>query len=294
MNKRGLLDFNAGIVVLVLVVYFIFFSFIVYAVGSAFPNSDIDDSSQNLYSQLISKSGLEQLSYCDKPRYEYDISKSERFESGESFDNYLSCDKSAGAISTSVCNNIAGCNWAVENISYSFWDKVKCYSFWDCPEDGSTYAYCNGTMDVSAFNMSTRYGTFSFDRVLNNHYYLQYWNTSATYRSILYLMDISNQSPLGYAYDTMYFKDDSPCTHISVIMNETNCEYFSCTWKKANTQKFTLAQSKDTFYSIIFDVFTFQYDFGLGGGTISLFLTLIFIYIPLLILLVAIIYALLG
>lgn len=290
MNKRGLLDFNAGVVVLVLIIYFIFFSFIVYSVASAFPSSNIDDYSSNLYNEIIAKSGLLSIEYCDSPRLRYDFEESAPYELSSANENNLRCDFTDGIMNQQLCESYDGCGW-VNTTEATGWQDFICGFTLGvyCPDSG-TLNTCLGYIISDNYGVPSA-GNNNSRRTLR-YFFMDYYNSSSEYNL---LVDYLNFDATGVSYlDRTGVSSINLCTHPNVILNKTNCDMFQCTWKSIDSKDITLEQQKDNFINIIVKTLTFSYDFGFENNTASMLMNLIFVFIPFMILIVASIYAVFG
>jgi hypothetical protein len=107
---------------------------------------------------------------------------------------------------------------------------------------------------------------------------------------------------LGYVDDSKVLgfnrsekKDRTICTHPYVLLNQTECDFYECTWL---TEEITpdMGQKSiiSSMFSIMVNMFTFSYDFGVDNATLETILYIIFILLPLLLLIITSVYAIFG
>jgi hypothetical protein len=267
MDKKGLFNFNAAIVCLVIIIYFLFFSFIVSSVHTAFPSVN-ETTSVDYYNSITNKLG-HSFNYCDSPRYvwKYGSPVSEVMPYYD--EPLLSCSITEGILSSDKCSNFVGCEW--KNITTNAW---YCWLIGNC----NTMETCIGDINASNFSITTS--------VLGN---------VAGYS---YAAGVNTSSQLSVVADYLNYNTgdsyNSVCSHPVLLLNETLCNYFSCTWTKeiVKAEKINVGTYK-SILTMIGNSMNYNYVFGFGGS-LDILLGLIFIYIPILILLVAGFYALFG
>ena len=291
MSNKKFAEYQAGLTIGIIIVYFIFFSYILYAVGDV--DNSISGSNNDLINFAVNKiNGNE--AYCSNPRYRYDYESTNPYQISTVNDNYLRCDYTEGIFSQSQCNNKSGCIWR-EVDTTSWFYNAWCFLGVGCAD---APFICDGYMNVSSYGISTlNYG----GRVAPYLFLKYYKNYSSKYDKVIEYLGYNTNTSAGLlfgqsgAYDINYFKDDSICMERHVIINETLCNQFLCTWNEAQNIKYdTSIKSQGNILSMVFKVFTFQYNFGFENESINLLCYLIFIFIPLLVLVISLIYAFVG
>lgn len=137
-NKKGG-EFNAGVWLVGIVIYFIFFILTTNGVSQLYAESgeNITISSSNL--DFSSFAGG---NYCNNPRYAYNPETLEQYEYKTTQYDFLNCEESIGVKSESICSNINGCSW--DNVTSGFW-------FWTTTEEAS----CIGNINASYYGIET-------------------------------------------------------------------------------------------------------------------------------------------
>jgi hypothetical protein len=282
MNKKGLLNFSAAIVCLVIIVYFVFFSFVVSSVHAAFPS--VDATASNTYLSKVSGfTGGVISSYCDFPRLIFDASTMQKSET--IYHNYLECENTDAVLSQASCLSLPGCSFANTNTTYSLWFL----KWWNL--GGSEI---NGTC-VGYINLST-YGIYSHKAFLGGNYkvdtwdYSDYENDSILLNNTISYLNIAGHETNGISQ----LVDDGSeiCWHPKTLLNKSLCESIECTWTTESTDSSPIKLK--TISAMVGSALNYNYVFTFGSAGINLLLGLIFIYIPILILIVAGFYAIFG
>jgi hypothetical protein len=289
MDKKGLLNFNAVPLAIFLLIYFIMFSFIVSSVNNAFPNT-LNSSQQNqkdYFNDIKNKLSTFTFNYCDSPRYRYDLSESTPYELSSANNNNLRCDFTDGILNQQNCEAYDGCGWtSVQNTSG--WSNFFCGWLQNCDNE---YYTCQG------FILSDNYGIQSSgfgnsSRRVSTYHFMDYYNSSENYNSLINYLGYDNFTVIfGHTADKT---STNICTHPNVILNETACDLFQCMWSEITSEDMSAKKIKNSIISIAYKTFTFQYNFGFSNTGISLLLNLLFVFIPLLIFIIAIFYAIFG
>jgi hypothetical protein len=264
-------DFNAGIWIFVLIVYFLFFTLLASSISNLNLSTQPDLTDNEIYYSLLTEVGSGTYSYCSDPRYRYKYGDSEPMAMSVNR-NYLRCDWSRGLQSQADCNAIAGCSWDVVDESFAIFG----YCLWGC----DTYYSCAGTMNVSSYGITKLAGS-SFSAPYT---YFDYINSSSKYNALMSYLNIG-----------VVETGQSICTHPNVILNQTSCDYFDCTWEVVKVQRDTsIVGLPLTMVRMTGQMFTFSYDFGFENENVNTILYIIFILLPLIFLIIAIIYAVIG
>jgi hypothetical protein len=166
--------------------------------------------------------------------------------------NHLDCSKSYGVFGRSECSNIQGCEWNTTTIGMWWWkDEITT---------------CVGTINYTYYDIEVE--TFP-------------------------LNPYAKPIVANYEFGLTYFKNmlsdnNNICRHPSVINNITNCNLFSCSWVLIENDENVTYK---TILNSVSDIFTFRYDFGFTNDTIKYIMNFIFIILPLLILIIAVYFA---
>lgn len=300
MNNKKFADYNAGLIVGVVLIYFMVFSFILYAVSDV--DNNVTNQNTNILNFMTEKFSSSNIEYCDNPRLRYDYEEIDKpYPISKVNDNYLKCSYTEGIQNYNTCSNITGCSWVKVDTS-SWWYNAWCFLGVGC---ASAPYICDGYMNIAntTVNNITRelnISTFnSGQRVSSTSYMRYYGNYSVAYDNLMQYLGYTNGSAgllfgQSGAYDLDFFRTDSLCQQHQVILNKTLCDKFLCTWvSKEESSGYTgLYDASTSVLSMVGKVFTFQYNFGFDSGLLNMLCYIIFIVIPFLILIISLKFAL--
>jgi hypothetical protein len=163
----------------------------------------------------------------------------------------LECSESIGVTSSSTCTNITGCSWGAAG-SCAWWE------FWCDP--GALPTTCIGDINGTAYNI-TETSTSLFGR-----------------------KHIAGG----------LFSSPNVCTDYGLA--QTECEELSCTWNteyyqgQIDVEKISPSPSMITYmWDTISGMFTFTYDFGIDNTFATYIITFLIFYLPLILLVGAIV-----
>jgi hypothetical protein len=280
-GKKGA-DFNAGLTIFFILIYFLFFSFIADAVHDFDTSVNNNTTSEDIESSIYNNLELKNIKYCDSPRYRYDILTGQTLEINVANLGNLDCEWSIGAKDQNTCESIEGCNWV--NVTKGFSILGWCPSG-DCVD----YEACTGNINGTYYNINV-----SLTNNVKDYNYLDYqaeMGINSDYDDIIGYLKLNKTQNV---FTGLINKQDNVCMHPKVIANYTLCNMFQCSQPSLIDNKMNIVKASTSVLSMIWNIFTIDYAFNFENDGINTLLYFIFILIPLLLLTITIIYALVG
>jgi hypothetical protein len=222
MYKKGA-DYKAGITIGVIIIYFIFLSFIINVVAD-FDNS-INNSNSGFLGGVINSVGTQDYGYCANPRYRYSYDSIEPYEISSVNDNYLSCEYTEGIKSQAICQNLTGCEWTTKE-NNTFWNNFFCgLSAGIYCTSGDSFETCTGNLNVSSWDIDTwttsgLLGTTSPNRRISEYTFMDYWGMSDEYDNLITYLGYANSTTFGF--NRVPASDDTICQHPNVILSKNS------------------------------------------------------------------------
>jgi len=294
-SKKG--QNGPGLWIIAIIIYFTLFIGITTGVSNI--ASEVDSGSINAYTidKARAQFATSKNSYvCQNPRLVWDpLSRTpivsdpneifpKKFQAEFIFSN-LDCNINRGVFLQSHCEAMNGCTW--ENTTYSGFDLFN-WSTWFGASDTSIET-CTGVINSSYYGINSSIDSLSGDEHVTEHSYTDIEtrvSAIADHFNII-LEDI----PLSSYWDDGY---TSVCNHNETIFDQAGCEFFSCYWGPVSQmisldeiESANYEDSADDIISVVGDLLTFSYDYGIENQTVNSIVNFIFVGFPILILIIA-------
>lgn len=247
-------EFRSGVWIVGLSIYFIVLIFGLSLLQTSLHSVGIDYS----FTTSQDSSYLELLtttdSICFDPRT-YTTQDGETREFSPYQENSALCEWTSGSVSETICNSIAGCTWITNDTSFFFFTRD---------------AYCDGIIDLTNYSSYTNQTTNYFKSLSSTHA-----------NDTIYI--VRGHIP-QYALSDGTITQDI-CT---LAQTESNCAVLGCTWSDVDDKNQDVSLGSIT--RMTGSLFTFQATFT-NSYWFNLILTLLLFYIPLLMFVVALYFA---